>query len=90
MTNYRYENKLWLCIKLEINVFEISLIVLLRHFVWTRLWLRILGISEIISGPGRGGTVVMIVEYYNEPEPLFLFLYFFTFVSSHKLLVPRC
>lgn len=69
MTNYRYENKLWLCIKFEINVFEISLIVLLRHFVWTRLWLRILGISGIISGPGRGGgTVVMIVEYYSEPE----------------------
>ena len=66
MTNYRYENKLWLCIKLEINVFEISL---LRHFVWTRLWLRILGISGIISGPGRGGgKVVMIVEYYGEPE----------------------
>lgn len=68
MTNYRNENKLWLCIKLEINVFEISLIVLLRHFVWTRLWLRILGISGIISGPGRGGTVVMIVEYYSELE----------------------
>lgn len=35
--------------------------------MWTRLWLRILGINGIISG-GGGGTVVMIVEYYGEPE----------------------